>query len=252
MIVEEGGADADARDQDGETPLGWLQSWYAHTQPQVHNEALDLLVRLGADVNARDLQGNTPIFSYVRPASLPSLLRLLDLGASVDVQKERGAAPLMRACTYGTNGDVLKEVLRRSSIDTLRATRCDGWRAHDIVAHASHLRDPPPWIPLPMPGLLRAGVPFKREHAPCLLPIAASFMKQQELDLEIFRSGRLLWDWRGHEAMVGLAFEQEDARCWERRVAEREADVRRLEAELRALEKEKARRRGGGRGVGER
>jgi hypothetical protein len=68
-------------------------------------------------------------------------------------------------------------------------------------------------------------------------------MQQQELDLEIFRSGRLLWDWRGHEAMVHLALQMQETRYWEQRVAERQAEVRRLEAKLRARRR---RRQGGG------
>ena len=71
-------------------------------------------------------------------------------------------------------------------------------------------------------------------EASVLLPIAATLMQQQEIDLYLFQSGRM-WDWRGHEAMVHLALQDEEARFDERRVAERKAEVARLEAELRAL-----------------
>jgi hypothetical protein len=94
-----------------------------------------------------------------------------------------------------------------------------------------------------MAEMLRLGVPFEPEHAPILLPIAASLMQQQEIDLKIFSWGRM-WDWRGHEAMVHLALQMQETRLYDRRVAERQAEVRLLEAELRALaekEEEKAR-----------
>jgi hypothetical protein len=101
-----------------------------------------------------------------------------------------------------------------------------------------HSYAPKPWHATAAAELLSSGCPFNPENAPYLLPIAASLMQQQEIDLEIFHSGRLLWDWRGHEATVHLALQMQETRFYERRVAEREAEVRRLEAELRALEEE--------------
>jgi len=235
-LVEEFGADVNARTQYGATPLHML-SWRAD-HPQVRDEAIDLLVRLGADVNARDLTGATPICLYTQRASLPSLLRLLEHGASVDVQDINGYTPLMRAFYGSADGEKVMELLLRSSIETRRATlKYGGGSALDCVA-SRHSYAPKPWHATAAAELLSSGCPFTPENAPYLLPIAASLLQQQELDLEIFRSGRLLWDWRGHEAMVHLALQMQETRFYEQRVAERQADVSRLEAELRELEEE--------------
>ena len=210
----------------------WLES-----QPQIRDETLNLLVSLGADVNARNFADETLIFVYVQLGPSPSVLRLLAHGASVDVRDSMGHTPLMRACSYipgNDDGEVVAEVLRRSSIETRRAAGgLYGSSAPDHLA-ARFLYSSQPWHAPVLAEMLRSGVPFRPEHAPTLRPIAATLMQQQELDLEIFSSGRLLWDWRGHEAMVHLALQMQETRFYERRVAERQAEVRRLEAELQA------------------
>jgi hypothetical protein len=55
--------------------------------------------------------------------------------------------------------------------------------------------------------LLRSGCPFMPYNARSLLPIGASLVQEQEIDLCLFQSGRM-WDWRGHEAMVHLALQE--------------------------------------------
>jgi ankyrin repeat protein len=232
VLVEEFGADVDARDCSDETPLHWLAG--CQVEPRVRDEALDLLVRLGADVNARDVIGATPIFNYARTASHPLLLRLIAHGANVDARNRDGYTALMRVVSYGSsNGESAMELLRRSSIETRRATSRSGWSALDSLAFRMSYA-PRPWHPPVTAELLRSGCPFQPRHAQELLPVAIPVMQEQELDLEIFRSGRLMWDWRGHEAMVHLALQMQETRFYEEAVAERQAEVRRLEAELRA------------------
>ena len=240
MLVQEGRADPNAREHCGRTALFWLP--YFQVPVQICDDALDLLVSLGADVNARDDWGRALIFDYARGGSLPSLLRLLGhCVANPNVRAQDGQTPLL-CCSLERDGEVFMELLRRSSIATRRSIDEHGRSALDRLV--SSFREPrKPWHAAAMAELLRSGVPSRPESARVLLPIAAFVMRQQETDLEIFRSGRLLWDWRGHEAMVHLALQMQETRFYERRVAECDAEVRRLEAELRARQ-----RRGGKRG----
>jgi len=49
-----GGADVNAQDGDGQTPLHWAAS-------NALNDVVNLLLERGADINARDKYGNTPL-----------------------------------------------------------------------------------------------------------------------------------------------------------------------------------------------
>jgi ankyrin repeat protein len=228
VLVEEGGADVNARDIYGKTPLLWLGR--ADCTPESHCGALALLVKLGADVNARGSGGWSLVHIYAEHSDHPSILRrLLGHGASVDIN---GQTPLMMGCIC--NNPAVPELLRRSSIETRRAV--------DLVATAldylaSTFRyNPQPWHAPALAEMLRLGVPFMPNNAPILFPIAASLMRQQQLDLTLYNDHNILWDWRGHEAMVHLAFDMQDVRKAEQGTARREAEVRRLERHLAVLD----------------
>lgn len=138
VLVKKGGADINVRDHLGRTPPHWLPD--AQVPPEKYGETLDLLMRFGADVNARGPYGKTLIFHEMYLTSLPLLLQLLDLGASIDVQDDFGATPLLCACYYSRSGEVVMELLRRSSLDTCRAIdsydgRDPGWSALDHLVY---------------------------------------------------------------------------------------------------------------------
>ena len=80
------GADVNARDDQGNTPLHWVartsELWYA---PQVA-EVIRLLLDAGADINATDDHGDTPLHQTSRASTsaYPEFIALLlDAGAVI-------------------------------------------------------------------------------------------------------------------------------------------------------------------------
>jgi len=86
------GADVDARNRDGNTPLhDATRNW----------EVLHLLVDAGADVNARDDDGRTPLHTHAWTVD-PGVVRvLLDAGADVNARDNKGGTPLHRSVKAG-------------------------------------------------------------------------------------------------------------------------------------------------------
>ena len=99
-----GGADVDARNQDGYTPLHWAAM-------DGHVETAALLLDRGADLEARDAHGATPLHGAAACEQPGTAALLLDRGADVDARDERGATPLHYALKKGHARTV--EVLRK-------------------------------------------------------------------------------------------------------------------------------------------
>jgi ankyrin repeat protein len=86
-LLLEGGAEVDARANDGSTPLFWAVA--ANDE-----DSLKLLLAKGADVKCRDNEGNTALHqtavgSYTALAEL-----LLAFGANVNARNDKGFTPL--------------------------------------------------------------------------------------------------------------------------------------------------------------
>ena len=87
-VLIENGADVNARDIDGLTPL------HGHSFVHINIEAMKFLIENGADVNARDDRLRTPAHRIVtsprREDSIKALGLLLFHGADIDARDEDG------------------------------------------------------------------------------------------------------------------------------------------------------------------
>jgi hypothetical protein len=217
--------------------------------------ALDLLLAHGADINARDLDGMTPLMYCAGWGDPAWVLRLLAQGADPDVIGMNGFTALVCACGRGAEDEspaAVLELLRRSSRETRRAVDHPGWSAIDElvyqVVNGDHLprRLPAstPWKTRAIRQLLLSGVTCHDVHAPIVVPIAAELMALQDVELEQLRS----WPetWQGHYQCVSYSFERLDKEAEDARTVE----LLRQEAELLRLLRERQRRRGRGGGGG--
>src|SRR5262245_46224024 len=105
------GADVNARDAEGNTPL-ILASFYASP------ECLELLIEKGADVNAANKAGATPL---IRAATDYEKTRLLVAGgANVRVRTTFGNTPLILAARRAGDSRTVKLLLQRGAKATER------------------------------------------------------------------------------------------------------------------------------------
>jgi hypothetical protein len=105
------GADVNARDAEGNTPL-ILAAFYASP------ECLELLIEKGADVNAANKAGATPL---IRAATDHEKTRLLvAAGANVRVRTARGNTPLILAARRAGNAPTAALLLERGADPTER------------------------------------------------------------------------------------------------------------------------------------
>ena len=81
------GADINARDNDGITPLIWVA---------VRNkmQAVELLIAEGADVNVKDKFNNTPMYRAAFAGQSEIVQVLIANGAGVNVEDAKGETPL--------------------------------------------------------------------------------------------------------------------------------------------------------------
>jgi hypothetical protein len=210
VLVSQGKADVEARDDDGDSVLLKLATWDP-TNAQQTLAALDLFVRkLKADIEAKNTKtGRSLIFAFCGPRSSVAVLSALleTYGASADVSDTRGVTPLMEACvaerygytfghgwgySMGPNQEVAETLLKASSVETRRATRrSDGKSAVDMLVEAARARvgahDPlsfaasfiPAWERQVIAQLVSSGAPVKAENRSLAEAIVAAVSLQQ-------------------------------------------------------------------------
>lgn len=92
------GADIEARDSYGETPL--------HSRAGHWRGEIGVLLELGADVHAIDSRGNTPLHHAARVGSTATVQLLLAHGARTDIENNRGDTPLGLALAECSNARI--------------------------------------------------------------------------------------------------------------------------------------------------
>jgi len=102
----EQGADVNARDDIGRTPLHATTSW-------CFVDVARLLIEHGADVNAKDKEGRTPLHVAVLWRAVEIVKLLLEQGADVNAKDKEGRTPMDLARKIEDNvGKEIVELLR--------------------------------------------------------------------------------------------------------------------------------------------
>lgn len=104
-ILIKHGADLNARDRSGQTPLHSAVTGI--NNPNV----IEALIELGADMNATDNKGNTPLHEGAGMGRVQSVEALINKGADVNVRNREGETPLDVA--EKAEHDDVAEILRR-------------------------------------------------------------------------------------------------------------------------------------------
>jgi hypothetical protein len=163
----------------------------------------------------------TPLQAAHRRRDGPPLVgALLEHGAGA-LALGAFANPLAICIAYGLT-DSLRVLLRRGKHSL------DEKRYHRLGITVA------PWRQRAIEELLSSRVHVHPRHTQLALPFAARLAER--LDSQVARRNRSgAMQWRAHEDMVGLAFDFQEMREADEAVARREAQVKELEEELRAL-----------------
>ena len=109
VLLLDRGADVNARNDNGVTPLHW---WVGNVRPGRKLAMIELLLDRGAAVNAGSDDGTTPL----RSASNPEIAALLlDRGADIDAKPDGGQTPLYAAWHVHKNMALVNLLLDRGA-----------------------------------------------------------------------------------------------------------------------------------------
>ena len=136
------GADANARDEHGETPLFdvvYICTDDPFEECKRYEEIVDLLLEYGADINAVNNKGNTAILelSLMEGSHKLYIEKLSSMGIDVDIANNEGKNMLM-LCFYVEEDNFLNpiDLIEQSSIEAINAQDVDGRTPlmHAIIA----------------------------------------------------------------------------------------------------------------------
>ena len=131
------GADPNARDEDGNTPLHFAGY---NKNPAV----ITALVNAGAEINARDKWGHTPLHDAASNQSPAVITALVNAGADVNAKNKRGKTPLQSAMERRKKISAVVNALRRASERNRgreaerrrQAKSCAKWNTEAFFEHA--------------------------------------------------------------------------------------------------------------------
>lgn len=107
----EAGAKANARDEDGDTPLHYAVQWSG-------SAVAAALIDAGAEVNARGSLGETPLHTAALHNPSPAFVKILvEAGAEVDARGEYGWTPLHWAVRYNSDYPAFAAALVNAGAD---------------------------------------------------------------------------------------------------------------------------------------
>ena len=125
-VLLDAGADVNAKLEWGATPLNFVAAHISNL------EVLTVLLDAGADVSARDKYGNTPLYrAAMTNDNLEVFTVLLDAGADVNARNEVGSTPLHYAASRAENPEVLILLLDAGADGT--AVNDDGETPFDLA-----------------------------------------------------------------------------------------------------------------------
>ena len=127
------GADATARDIDGNTPWDYAKYREALQGSDAYRRLSEALIAAGADLGARDADGDTPLHLAARYNYSSAVIEaLLEAGAAATARNEGGATPLLLAAQFNDNPAVITALVVAGS--DLGARDNDGATSLHIAA----------------------------------------------------------------------------------------------------------------------
>jgi ankyrin repeat protein len=126
------GADVNAPDKDGKTPL--IAATF-----NTNAGVLSVLLKAGANVNARQNDGGTALMAAAVSNPAEVITMLLKAGARINDQDHDGGTPLIWAAVFNPNPDVIL-VLLKAGADA-KAKTSEGKTAFDLAQENPKLKD---------------------------------------------------------------------------------------------------------------
>jgi len=125
----EAGADVNAKDNDGFTPLSICAE-------KGHLNVARALIEAGADVNAKDNEGLTPLYMCALGGHLEVARALIEAGADVNAKKDNGVTPL-HMCAYTGHLEVSRALIEKGA--DVNAKEDDGVTPLYVCTQEGHL-----------------------------------------------------------------------------------------------------------------